>query len=108
MRSDVQAHDPIESADGNDVPGVTRDNVGGEESDLRGGVSAFEAAAAGGSDAVIVAAHHGDRFDLHAKQARAGIDHEIVASGVAVRFGDGKAESGGAAEKAQFGQLALG
>src|SRR5437773_12502907 len=98
MRSDVEAYDPIEGADGDDVPGVTRNHVSGQEIDLGGGVSALEAAAAGGGDAVIVAPHHGDGFDLHAKQPRAGINHEIVASGVAVRFGDGQAESGGAAE----------
>jgi hypothetical protein len=92
--------------DGEDEPGVFRDDVADEEVDFSGEVRDGAAAsdAAGGVDVVEVADLGGSGFDLHAKELvalgpAAADEDEVEALAVAVRFSDSEAEASGFVEE---------
>ena len=107
MRRDAETDDGIEGLDGNDVPSFVRNDIGGQEINIGGGIASFYPAAGGSADAVGSAIDNRDRFHLHPKKAGASIHDEIVAGIVAEGPGDGEAESAGAPEKTHFSPLAL-
>jgi len=91
--------------DGDDVPGVGGDYVGGDEVDLVGAVgdSVGGDAAAVGVPAVLLGA-----FDLDAAEAGAVFGGEVVGRGVAPGLGDAEAEFGGAGHETELRPLAAG
>ena len=89
--------------EGEDVPDVGGDDVGGEEVDLRGGVGGavvVEAAAVG----LFLAALQG-ALDLDAEEVAEVVDGEVVGSGVSPGLGENEAELGGALHETEFGPL---
>jgi len=93
----------VSGGEGEDVPDVDGDDVGGEEVDLRGGVRGavvVEAAAIG----FFLAALQG-AFDLDAEEVAEVVDGEVVGSGVSPGLGENEAELGGALHETEFGPL---
>jgi hypothetical protein len=89
---------------GDDVPDVLGDDVDGEEIDLAGLVVLV---AAGLEAADVSVAEAGDGgLDLHAQEAAAMVDGEVVAGGVSPGLGDVESVLGGAGHEAEFGPLA--
>src|SRR4051812_15782431 len=91
--------------DGDDVPGVGGDDVGGDEVDLGGGVgdSVGGDAAAVGVPAFLLGA-----FDLDAAEAGVVFGGEVVGGGVSPGLGDAEAKGGGAGHEAELRPLAAG
>src|SRR5438270_4551644 len=83
MRRDAETDDGIEGLDGNNVPSFVRNDIGGQEINIGGGIAAFYPAAGGSGDAVGSAIDNRDRFHLHPQEAGASIHDEIVAGIVA-------------------------
>jgi hypothetical protein len=100
----------VESANRDDVPGLSRHDISYQEIDLVGGVGLFAggAVAVAGLDVITMFAF--DRglggFDLHAPEAAAGIEDEVVRLDLPVRFGDAEAEFGGFVHEGKFGDVA--
>jgi hypothetical protein len=91
--------------DGEDVPGVGGDDVGGEEVDLVGAIGdsvGVEVAFVG------VAAVEDGAFYLDADEEAAVEEGEIEGGGVSPRLGDDEAEFGGTRHEAQLRPLASG
>jgi hypothetical protein len=94
----------VGGGEGEDVPDVGGDDVGGEEVDLGGSVGdavVVEAAAVG----IFLAALEG-AFDLHAEEVAEMVDGEVVGSVVSPGLGEDEAEFGGAEHEAEFGPFA--
>ncbi len=94
----------VGGGEGEDVPGVGGDYVGGEEVDFVGGVGdavVVEAAAVG----IFFAALEG-AFDLDAKEVAAVIDGDVVGGVVSPGAGEDEAEFGGAEHEVQLGPFA--
>lgn len=91
--------------DGEDVPGVGGDYVGGDEIDLVGAVGD---SVGGDAAAVGVPAFLLGTFHLDAAEAAAVVGGEVVGGGVSPRLGDAEAEFGGAGHETKFGPLAAG
>ena len=91
--------------DGEDVPGVGGDYVGGDEIDLVGAVgdSVGGDAAAVGVPAFLLGA-----FDLDAAEAAAVVGGKVVGGGVSPGLGYAEAEFGGAGHETEFGPLSPG
>ncbi len=91
--------------DGEDVPGVGGDYVGGDEVDLVGAVgdSVGGDAATVGVPAFLLGA-----FDLDAAEAAAVVGGEVVGGGVSPGRGDAEAELGGAGHETELRPLAAG
>ena len=81
----------LEGLDGDDVPDVFGDDVSGEEVDVVLGVVVGVAAA---FDRVLAAVVRGGTFDLHAPEAVAGIDHDVVGVALSPESGDGETQAG--------------
>ncbi len=92
----------------NDVPGIVRDDMGGEEihfSRLVRKRSAFHAAL--GVEVVAASGEElGGGFHLHFGEAAEVFDDEIVAATVAVGFSDVEAETGGFVGERELAELA--
>ena len=95
-----------EDGDGDDDPGVFGEDVADEEVDFVGRVGDGDSVAAAlrGEEVGSLAETAGG-FDLHADEAAAGVEDEIVAVAVAVGLGDGEAEAGGLEEEGEFGEF---
>jgi len=89
--------------DGEDVPGVGGDDVGGDEIELVGLVG--DVAGADGADIGMLALVLG-AFDLDAEEVSGGFDGEVVGGVVSPGLGDAESEFGGAGHEAQLGPLA--
>jgi hypothetical protein len=90
---------------GEDVPGVGGDYVGGDEVDAGGGVGDF----VGGDVAFVrVAALVQRAFDLDADEVSVVVDGEVVGGAVAAGLGDVESVLGGAGHEAEFGPLSAG
>lgn len=93
----------VGGADGENVPSVGGDDVGGDEVDVAWGVGdsvGVEVTFVG------VAAVEDGAFDLDAAEAAAVVGDEVVGGGVSPGLGDAESEFGGAGHEAQFGPLA--
>ena len=91
------------ASEGEDVPGVGGDDVGGEEVDLVGAVGesvGIEVAFVG------VAALEDGAFDLDADEVSAVCEGEIERGHVSPGLGDDEAEFGGASHETQLRPLA--
>jgi len=93
-----------EGVDGDDVPGVFGDDVGGDEVYVVFGVEVASTAFD-----LILAAGAGDvgAFDLHPpdEAALGGADQDVNGVAFSPRFGDGKIEADGAGDKGGFGSF---
>src|SRR5579859_6952468 len=90
----------VGGANGEDVPGVRRDDVGGDEVDVAGGVGdsvGVEVTFVG------VATVEDGAFDLDAGEPGAVFGGEIVGGGVSPGLGDAEAKFRGPGHEAQFG-----
>jgi hypothetical protein len=93
---DVDAFASGERFDRDDDPSVFRKDVADEEVDFVGGVGDGNAVrAALRSEEVSALAEAAGGFDLHADEAAAGVEDEVVAIAVTVGPGDGESEAGG-------------
>src|SRR5579863_4019886 len=88
--------------DGEDVPGVGGDYVGGEEVQLVGGVE--DVAGADGADIGVAALVDG-ALDLDAEEVALVIGGYVVGGGFSPGLGDAETEFEGALKKAEFGPL---
>ena len=86
--------------DGNDVPAVGWNHIDREKIYVRGGVGVFPAAI-DRADIVIASAAAGG-FYLHAQEATASLDHEVVAAAVSPRSDHAQVVLGGAGHEKQF------
>ncbi len=89
--------------DGEDIPSVGGDDIGGDEVDVTGRVRnsvGVEVAFVG------VAAMEDGAFDLDAAEASAVVDDEVVGGGVSPRLGDAESELDGASRETEFGPFA--
>lgn len=86
--------------DGNDVPEIFGDEVGGEKVDFGGSIDL--AIGSGGFDAIAVLGISGGGFDLHAKEAAIEFNDGVVAVAVSPREADSEAERCGAGEECGF------
>jgi len=94
--------------DGDDVPDVERDYVGGDEIDVALGVDgAAFASGVGGSSFVGIGAEGVGALDLDAEEVDGGlgavVEDEVVALGVSPGFGYGEAALAGLVEEGGFG-----
>jgi len=89
--------------DGEDVPGVGGDYVGGDEVDLVGAVG--NVVGADGTDVGVVTLA-GGAFDLDAEEVSGAFDGEVVGGVVSPGLGDAEAEFGGAGHETQLRPLA--
>ena len=87
--------------DGNDVPEIFGDEVGGEKVDFGGSIDL--AIGSGGFDAIAVLGIEGGRFDLDAEESVAEFDYGVVAVAIAPRDEDAEAEMGSAGKEGGFG-----
>ena len=95
-RKDVDAFAAGKRFDGDDDPGVFGKDVTDEEVDFVGGVGdRHTVGAALRGDEVRPLAEAAGGFHLHADEAPAGVDDEVVAITVAVRLGNGESQAGG-------------
>ena len=106
----VEAEHGLGSADfdGDDVPDVERDDMGGDEVDVALGVNgAAFADGVGGAGFIGVGAEAVGAFDLHAEKfdprLRAVVEDEVVALAVSPGLGDGEAALAGLVEEGGFG-----
>ena len=106
----VEAEHGLGSADfdGDDVPDIEGDDMGGDEVDVALGVDgAAFADGVAGAGFVGVGAEAVGAFDLHAKEfhpgLRAVVEDEVVALAVSPGLGDGEATLAGLVEKGGFG-----
>jgi hypothetical protein len=93
----------VGGADGEDIPGVGGDDVGGDEVDVAwrvGDAVGIEVAFVG------VAAMEDGALDLDAAEATAVVGGEVVRGGVSPGLGDAETEFGSAGHEAEFGPLA--
>jgi hypothetical protein len=90
----------VGGADGEDIPGVGGDDVGGEEVELVGGVD--DVAGADGADVGPAALIDG-AFDLDAAEEAVVVGGDVVRGGFSPGLGDAEAEFDGALKKAEFG-----
>jgi len=82
--------------DGDDVPDVEGDDVGGDEVDVGAGVDgASFADGVGGAGFVGAGADAFSAFDLDAVESGAVVEDEVVAAAVAPGLGDAESEAGG-------------
>ena len=87
-----------------DVPGVERDEVDGEEVEGAGRVGG--ASGAHDVEAELASAALVERgFDLDAEEASVVFDGDVVEGGVAVGFGDAESFAGGAGHETKLGPL---
>ena len=84
-----------EDGGGNEVPGLDRDDVGGEEVDFVDGVRFFDAIAATELAEVSGAVADGGGFDLDAKEVAAEVDGDVVFEGIAPGLEDAVSMKGG-------------
>jgi hypothetical protein len=93
----------VRGADGDDVPGVGGNYVGGDEVETGAGVGR-----AVGSDVAFIrmSALVAGAFDLDAEEASVVFDGEIVGRHVSPGLGDAEAVLGGASHETQFGPFA--
>ena len=105
-----------DSEDGDDVPSVFGDDVGGDQVDLGGVVgNGASSAAAVGVDAIEAVEELGGTFNLDAPKecgggggrvrGAAGVEDEVVAFAVAIGLGDAEAEAGGDEDEDEFGEF---
>jgi hypothetical protein len=92
----------MKSGDGEDVPGVGGDDVGGDKVDLVGGVWAL--AVADGADVGVQALFAG-AFYLHAGEVSVVFDGEVVGGVFSPGLGGAESEFDGAGEETEFGPL---
>ena len=80
--------------DGDDVPGIWRNDVSDEDVDIFGGVGdfAFAVGTVDRLDVVAAGAQDFGAFQLHAPEAGAGVEDEVVALAVSPGFGGVEAE----------------
>jgi hypothetical protein len=88
----------------NDVPDIEWNHIDGEKIYVVGGVGIFSAPVDGAD--VLLASPVAGGFDLHAQEATAGLDHEVVAAAVSPRLDYAQAVLGGAGHEKQFCPLA--
>jgi hypothetical protein len=90
--------------DGDDVPSIVSDHVGGEEIDLLRGIwnDGFVRAVASHGNAVSPAGGGENRFHLNAKHAAVVLDDQVVGFTVTVGFADGESHAGGFDHEDQF------
>jgi hypothetical protein len=92
--------------DGDDVPDVEGDDVGGEEVGVFAGVGDVLAVdVVGGAGFVSVGAEAFGAFGLDAPEAGAVVDDEVVALAVSPGLGDGEVKAEGAGQEGGFGAL---
>ena len=96
--------------DGDDVPDVERDDVGGDEIDVAFGVDgAAFADGVGGAGFVGAGAEAVGALDLDAEEVEAGlravVKDEVIAFAVSPRLADGEAALAGLVEERGFGTL---
>ena len=93
--------------DGEDVPGVQRDDVSDEDVDIFGGVGdfAFSVSTVDGLNVVAAGAQDFGAFELHAPEAGAGVEDEVVALAVSPGFGGVEAEGSGFEHEGGFGEF---
>src|SRR5438477_4909502 len=96
-----------DSANRDEIPNVARDNVGSDEVNIVGVISALASAAMADGDAEGIAVEAGDRFHLYASEAAAGIHDEVVGGVVAIGLGDVQAAAKCLVEKTHLGPFAL-
>ena len=92
---------------GDDVPGVERNDVGDEDVDVVGRVGDFSFAVDAIDRLNVVAAGAQDfgAFQLHAPEAGAGVEDEVVALAVSPGFGGVEAEGSGFEHEGGFGEF---
>jgi hypothetical protein len=92
----------MKGGEGEDVPGVSRNNVCGDEIDLVRGVRAAAVAdrANVGVQPLLAGAFH-----LYSEEASIVFDGDVVGSTISPGLGDAEAEFAGAGHEAQFGPL---
>ena len=83
--------------DGEHIPGIFGDDVRDQNVDLVGGVNDFAVTidSVGGLNVIAASANDLGAFELHAPEARAGVENEVVAFAVAPGAGDVEAEAFG-------------
>ena len=108
MRADADGLASAQSAQRDDVPGVLRDDAGGDEIELARRVAALAAVAAGSLDLIEAILRYEHRFDLHAEEALAVVHNEVVGAVLAVGLRDTQSEGEGMQEKAHLDPVALG
>jgi hypothetical protein len=93
--------------DGQDVPDVEGDDVGGEDVDVVGGVGDFALSvdAVAGLHVVAAGAQDFGALELHAPEAGAGVEDEVVALAVSPGVGDVEAEGFGFEQEGGFGEF---
>jgi hypothetical protein len=89
--------------DGEDVPGVDGDYVGGDEVDLVGAVG--DVVGADGADVGVVS-FAGGALHLDAEEVSGAFDGEVVGGVVSPGLGDAESEFGGAGHETQLRPLA--
>ena len=102
----IEAEHGVWSADfdGDDVPNVEGDDMGGDEVDVLFGVDgASLAGGVGGAGFVGAGADGFGAFDLHAVEAGAVVEDEVVTAAVSPRLGDTEFEGGGFVEEGGLG-----
>ena len=92
---------------GQDVPDVEGQDVGCEDVDVVGGIGCFAFAvdAVDGLDVVAAGAEDLGAFELHAPEAGAGVEDEVVAFAVSPGLGEVEAEGFGFEQEGGFGEL---
>lgn len=96
-----------QGADRDHVPGEVGSGAGDQEIDLIRGVNFLGPLMVRGADKVGAVAGAVGRPYLHAPQAAAGIQDEVVWFAIAVGLGYGEAEFGRLEKEGQFGDFAL-
>lgn len=93
----------VGGADGEDVPGVGGDDIGGEEVELVGAVD--DVTGADGADVGVVPLVEG-AFDLHAAKEAVVVGGDVVGGGFSPGLVAAEAALGGALHETEFGPLA--
>jgi hypothetical protein len=96
-----------EGFNGQDVPDVEGEDVGDQDVNVVGGVDdfAFAVDAVDGLDVVAASADDFGAFELHAPEARAGVEDEVVAFAVSPGLGEVEAEGFRFQEEGGFGEF---
>src|SRR5438876_4874593 len=102
VRAEANAFQSGDSANRNQIPGVGRDDVGGDEVNVVGVISALASAAMADGDAERITVEPGDRFYLDASEAAAGIHDEVVGGVIAIGLGDAQPAAKRLVEKTHF------
>lgn len=103
MRGEQDFGASVDGGDGENVPGVSRDDVGGDEVDL---VAAVRMSVGIEVAAIGVPALELRALDLDPEKVSAAFDGKIVGRIVAPGLGDAESELGGASHEAQLRPLA--